>query len=115
MLNFLPDIMPAAQIVSIIGTVFFLGSFAALNFGILESTSWIYQAANFLGASCFTYVALSPFNSGLFITEFAWACFGVFGLWKIYQATSKKGKTGAGSATEPEGAPEPPAGAGLKG
>lgn len=82
--------MPYASAISIIGTVFFLGGFGALNFGLLKSTSVTYQMANFLGAVCFTYTAIKPVNYGLFITEFLWACFGIYGLYKIFTSKDKK-------------------------
>lgn len=86
--------VPGAAIVSIIGTVFFLAAFGALNLGWLKSTSYTYQIANILGALCFTYTALAPFNIGLFITEAAWALIGLYGLYNILKiAKSRKTST----------------------
>ncbi|MEJ5997793.1 CBU_0592 family membrane protein [Corynebacterium sp. H130] len=65
------------------GICFVIG-YALLNFGILKSTSPLYQLLNLLGAVGFTYTAIAPFNPGLFITEFAWAAVAAFGLWKIF-------------------------------
>ena len=65
------------------GVCFVIG-FGLLNFGVLKSTSPLYQTLNFLGAIGFTYTAISPFNPGLFITEAVWAIVAVFGLYKIW-------------------------------
>ncbi|QJC22737.1 transporter [Arcanobacterium buesumense] len=75
--------MPALEVVSIIGSVFFILGFGALNLGWVNSESYSYQFANILGALCFTYTAISPFNAGLFITEAVWALIGIYGAWKI--------------------------------
>lgn len=82
--------MPLSAAVSIFGTICFLGSFAALNAGFLKSTSYLYQWANLIGAACFTYTAIKPFNAGLFITEFIWAIFGAYGIWKIWATVKKR-------------------------
>ncbi|MDO5700031.1 MAG: hypothetical protein Q4P36_00970 [Bowdeniella nasicola] len=82
--------MPAAALVSIIGSVLFLGAFGALNTGLLDSQSYPYQIANFLGAACFTYTALAPFNAGLFITEAAWALIGIYGIITVMRTAKAK-------------------------
>ncbi len=65
------------------GVCFVLG-FGLLNFGVLKSTSPLYQTLNLLGALGFVWTALSPFNPGLFITEAVWAIVALFGLYKIW-------------------------------
>ncbi|MDO5719661.1 MAG: hypothetical protein Q4P05_02895 [Actinomycetaceae bacterium] len=82
--------MPALQAVSIIGSVFFILGFGALNLGLVNSESYSYQFANIFGALCFTYTALAPFNPGLFITEAVWALIGVYGLWKIIKIAQNR-------------------------
>ncbi|MDO5727144.1 MAG: hypothetical protein Q4Q03_04410 [Bowdeniella nasicola] len=79
--------MPASATISIIGAVFFLAGFGALNIGWVTSKSYSYQIANFLGAACFTYTAIKPFNPGLFITEAIWALLGVYGIWVIVKTS----------------------------
>lgn len=85
--------MPYAMIVSLIGTVCFLGAFGALNLGFLKSDSYIYQIANLLGALCFTYTAFSPLNYGLLITEAAWAIIGAYGIYRIVKTHRGKNAT----------------------
>lgn len=91
----MPDVMPALQAVSIIGSVFFILGFGALNLGLVNSESYSYQFANIFGALCFTYTALAPFNPGLFITEAVWALIGVYGVWKIIAITKNRRKADA--------------------
>lgn len=70
--------------IGLIAGVCFVVGFGALNFGLLKSTSPIYQSLNLFGAVGFTYTAISPFNPGLMITEVVWAAVALFGLWKIW-------------------------------
>ncbi|MCZ9309025.1 CBU_0592 family membrane protein [Corynebacterium uberis] len=82
--------MPLSAPVSLFGTVCFLAAFGALNAGLLKSDSYLYQSLNLVGAACFTYTAISPFNPGLFITEFVWAVFGAYGIFKIYRTAMRR-------------------------
>lgn len=94
----MPDVMPALQAVSIIGSVFFILGFGALNLGLVNSESYSYQFANIFGALCFTYTAIAPFNPGLFITEAVWALIGVYGVWKIVSITKNRRAANAAAA-----------------
>lgn len=76
--------------IGIVAGILFVVGFGLLNFGVLKSTSALYQILNFLGAVGFTYTALSPFNPGLFITEAVWAVVALFGIWKIMSNSKKK-------------------------
>lgn len=76
--------MVFATEIGIISGVFFVIGYALLNFGVVKSTSPIYQTFNLLGALGFTYTAISPFNPGLFITEVVWASVALYGLYKIW-------------------------------
>ena len=77
--------MPYAYWIGIVAGVCFVVGFGALNFGLLNSVSPLYQTLNFLGALGFTYTAISPFNPGLFILEIIWAIVALYGLWKIWK------------------------------
>lgn len=70
--------------IGIVAGVCFVVGFGALNFGLLTSTSPLYQTLNFFGALGFTYTAISPFNPGLFVLEAIWALVALYGLWKIW-------------------------------
>lgn len=61
------------------GTRFVVAS-GLLNFGVFTSTSRLHQTLNFLGATGFTYPAISAFNPGLFITKVVWAVVTLYGL-----------------------------------
>lgn len=79
--------------IGIVAGVFFVVGFALLNFGVVKSTSPIYQTLNLLGALGFTYTAIKPFNPGLFITEAVWAIVALYGLYKIWFAKKKTADT----------------------
>lgn len=83
--------------IGIISGISFVIGFGLLNFGVLKSTSPLYQTFNLVGALGFTYTAILPFNPGLFITESVWALVALFGLWKIW-----KGKTVKGDPKKPK-------------
>ena len=81
--------MAYAYWIGIVAGVCFVVGFGALNFGLLKSTSPLYQTLNFFGALGFTYTAISPFNPGLFILETVWAIVALYGLWKIWAKRSQ--------------------------
>ena len=85
--------MPAAAIISLIGSAFFILAFSALNFGLVTVDNYAYQIATTAGAACVTYTAIPPFNPGLFITEFLWFVFGLYGIYKIVMISRKKRST----------------------
>lgn len=81
--------------IGIVSGICFVVAFGLLNFGVFTANSPLYQTLNFLGATGFTYTAISPFNPGLFITEAVWAIVAVYGLWKIWNRPSKTSDDGA--------------------
>lgn len=82
--------LPFSYPIGIVSGVFFVLGYGLLNFGVVKSTSPLYQTLNLLGALGFTYTAIIPFNPGLFITEAVWAIVALYGLYKIW---SKKDAT----------------------
>lgn len=110
------EAVPFLTTFSIIGSVFFIAGFGALNLGLVNSESYSYQIANIVGALCFTYTAIRPFNSGLFITEAVWALIGFYGAWKIIKLSKKK-KAAAHSRgnSVANHAPESPSGSSVTG
>ena len=76
--------MPYTYWIGIVAGVCFVLAFGMLNFGVLTSTSPLYQTLNLLGALGFTYTAVSPFNPGLFVTEAVWAVVAAYGLYRIW-------------------------------
>lgn len=87
--------------IGIVAGICFVVAFGALNFGVLKSVSPLYQVLNFLGATGFTYTAISPFNPGLFVLEVVWAGVAMYGLWKIRTGRpgTDPGAPGAGSGS----------------
>ena len=83
--------MEFAYEIGIIAGIMFVVAYGLLNFRVLKADSPIYQSLNFLGAAGFVYTAISPFNPGLFVTEFVWAIVALFGLWKIFCKKPQQG------------------------
>lgn len=96
--------MPFYQTVSIIGSVLLLFAYGGMQIGKISTTSYLYQMCNLVGAACLTYSVISPFNSGVFITEAAWTIFSIIGLWK----TSTMLRDRRSSAQEAPAAAAPP-------
>ena len=92
--------MPYSYWIGIVAGIFFVLGFGALNFGLLKSTSPLYQTLNFLGALGFTYTAITPFNPGLFILEIIWAIVALYGLWKIWKKRSDPDVSAAARSSE---------------
>ena len=92
--------------IGIVSGVFFVLGFGLLNFGLLSSSSAVYQTLNFLGALGFTYTAISPFNPGLFITEAVWAIVALLGLWKIWSGAGRKAADIGPETPDAPGAPD---------
>ncbi len=95
--------MPFYQFVSIIGSVLLLSAYGGLQTGLTKPDSFFYQIANLFGAACLTYSVISPFNSGVFITEAMWTLFSIGGLYKLIRTARRRSAT-------PAPAPAPAAG-----
>lgn len=92
--------------IGIVSGILFVIGYGLLNFGVLKSTSPLYQTLNFLGALGFTYTAISPFNPGLFITEAVWAIVALLGLWKIWFRRGNRTSQGVPETSETTQTPE---------
>lgn len=87
--------MPFYQLVSVIGSVLLLAAYGGLQAGLVKANSYFYQIANLFGAACLTYSVISPFNSGVFITEVMWTLFSIAGLYKLVQIARRRSETPA--------------------
>ena len=70
--------------IGILAGIFLVAAYGLMNFGVLDTSSPLYQSLNVLGALGFAYTAFAPFNPGLLITEIVWATVAVGFLWKIF-------------------------------
>lgn len=86
--------MPFATQIGLIAPLALLLGFGLLNSGKLTADHYSYQWMNVIGAAALTYTAISPFNSGVFITELLWTLIGLFGVVKIFikRQKNKSGK-----------------------
>ena len=84
--------------IGILAGIFLVAAYGLMNFGVLDTSSPLYQSLNVLGALGFAYTAFAPFNPGLLITEIVWAVVAVAFLWKIF--TRRNTATDEGAEAE---------------
>lgn len=68
------------QAVGVIGFIFYIAGFAALQFGLLDGNGSAYTILNILGASCVLLSLLSAFNLASLLIQVSWISIGLFGL-----------------------------------
>ena len=61
------------QIVSLVGAVFILAAYAALQLGRLRQQGRLFNAMNFVGSALLTWVAVQDRQLGFIILEGSWA------------------------------------------
>lgn len=83
------DPLILSQEVGVLAGIFFVVAYGLLNFGVLATSSPLYQALNVLGVLGFVYTAVSPFNPGLLITDVVWALVALGFLWRIFTRRKK--------------------------
>lgn len=93
--------------IGIIAGIFLVVAYGLMNFGVLTTTSPMYQALNVLGALGFAYTAVSPFNPGLLLTEIVWVIVAVGFLWKIFTHKKKASNDVADTEAVLASAPAP--------
>lgn len=69
-----------AQLVQILGALFVLTAFAALQFGRMRAESRIYLWFNFVGSSILTALAIYEEQIGFLLLEGVWALVSAWGL-----------------------------------
>jgi hypothetical protein len=80
------------QIAQIIGAVFILAAFAALQFGRWQPDSVVYLVANIIGAATLAVVAAAGGDPGFLLLEGVWT---LVSLWALVQKLRGRRPAGA--------------------
>jgi uncharacterized membrane protein len=71
------------QVISLIGAVLVLFSFAALQTKRIEQESVPYQLMNMIGGVCLCAAAIVALQYGFILLEGTWAILSAHGLWRV--------------------------------
>lgn len=74
--------MTIIDALGLIGVVFILVAYVALQFEKLAASDWRYSALNAVGAALILLTLIYDFNMSAFAMEFAWLVISLFGLVK---------------------------------
>lgn len=75
--------MSAYEILGLAGVVFYLGSYAALQFDILDAKGIAYSLLNFLAASSVLISLLENFNFPSLLIQVFWIAISLYGIAKL--------------------------------
>jgi hypothetical protein len=75
--------MSIYEILGLAGVVFYLGSYAALQFDIIDGKSVAYSLMNFFAASLVLVSLLENFNMPSLIIQVSWITISLYGISKI--------------------------------
>lgn len=81
------DILTIYDASGILGSIIFLGAYAALQLGYLRGQGYAYAALNALGASFVLISIIQDFNLGATILQCAWIIISVVGITRYYILT----------------------------
>ena len=74
----------AYQIAGLFGVAFYLGSYAALQTGILKGSGYLYTAVNGTAATFVLISLLRDFNLSSALIQISWIVLSIFGLTRLY-------------------------------
>ena len=76
------------QIVSLVGALFILAPFAAVQLERLKTDTWQYQVMNLIGAALLTVVAVVERQYGFVLLEVVWAAMSLIGLRRVWHGAA---------------------------
>ena len=79
-----PLLMQLADTIGLLGVAFYLGSYAALQFGRLDGSSAVYTGLNLAAASCVLVSLASNFNLSSLLIQMFWIGISLYGLFRIW-------------------------------
>jgi hypothetical protein len=82
------------QTISVVGALAILGAYAASQFGLADASKLSYQAANFLGSTALTVVAVADWQLGFILLEGTWALMSLWGIAAILRG-ARRPRSGA--------------------
>ncbi len=83
MLEQLSDVSIYAA-VGIVGVAFYLGSYAALQFGFIQGRGFIYPALNMIAASCVLVSIIEAYNLSSLLIQVFWIIVSIYGITRLY-------------------------------
>lgn len=66
------------------GVVFYLGSYAALQFGFISGRGFTYPALNLIAASCVLLSLIEAYNLSSVLIQVFWILISIYGLTRLY-------------------------------
>jgi CRP-like cAMP-binding protein len=81
--------MPEAffNVAGIVGAVFYLGAYGALNFGLIRGEGYLYPALNLVASGCVLISLSAYFNPFSAVIETAWVLLSLFGIARLWFLT----------------------------
>jgi len=72
------------SIIGIIGVAFYLGSYAALQFGLIAGRGFVYPACNLMAASCVAVSLIDAYNLSSLLIQAFFICVSIYGIARLY-------------------------------
>ena len=71
------------EAMGLVGVAFYLGSYASLQFGIIDGKRMIYPFLNVMAASCVLVSPFENFNMSSLLIQVSWITISLYGISKI--------------------------------
>ena len=78
------------EAMGLVGVAFYLGSYAALQFGLIDGKRMIYPALNFIAASCVLVSLFENFNMPSLLIQISWITISLYGISRIVIAPNQR-------------------------
>lgn len=76
------DVHAALQAIGVIGFLFYIGGFAALQFGMIDGNGVAFTSINILGASFVLLSLITAFNLASLLIQVSWIMIGGVGIYR---------------------------------
>lgn len=81
----MPDVF--FNVAGIVGAIFYLGAYGALNFGLIRGEGYLYPALNLVASGCVLISLAAYFNPFSAVIETAWVILSLFGIARLWFLT----------------------------
>ncbi|HXK38078.1 MAG TPA: hypothetical protein VJ579_03350 [Candidatus Paceibacterota bacterium] len=72
------------EAIGVLGSIMVLGAFALNSFGVVESSSTVYQIMNLVGGSAFVYYTFKKTAWSSLVVNVAWVIIALVALYRIF-------------------------------
>lgn len=76
--------MSVYAFIGIIGVAFYLGSYAALQFGLIAGRGFVYPLCNLIAASCVAVSLIDAYNLSSLLIQVFFICVSIYGIARLY-------------------------------